>query len=94
MNHHLDAVVETAEGCECPLETVRGHVVRERPAPGDREGGAPGVAPVTAKERSCSLAVAAPRLPYKVPVTRFTHSFAVLYVRLDFARPALVILRA
>ena len=82
------AVVESRERGERPLEGVRGHVVRERPASGDREGSTPRVAPVAAEERSPGVAVAAPRLPDEISVTRLTHSFTVSYARAARARPA------
>ena len=81
-------VVEASECCERPLESVRGHVVRQRAATGDRERSAPRIAPVAAKERRSRFSVAASRPPYEVPVTGFTHSSAVLYERAAFARPA------
>src|SRR4029077_15744073 len=45
---------------------------------------------VAAKQHGRGLPVAAPRPPYEVPGTRFTHSFSVLYERTVFARPACV----
>ena len=86
-------VVEAPERGERPLEAVGCDVVRERAPPGDRVGGTPCVAPVAAKERSRSLAVAASGLSNEFPVTRFTHSSGVLYVQPPFARPEPGILR-
>src|SRR5262249_23609931 len=85
-------VVEPSERRERSLEPVGGHVVRERAAPGDRVRGAPGVAPVTAEQHGRGLALAAARPPNEVSVTRFTHSFPVLYERAAFARPGTGIL--
>lgn len=82
------AIVESRERGERPLEAVRGHVVRHGAASGDREGGTPRVAPVTAEQRGCGVAVAAPRLPDEISVTRVTHSFTVSYGRAALARPA------
>ena len=82
------ALVEAVKCGEGPLESVRGHVVRQRAATGDRERSAPRIAPVAAKERRSRFSVAASRPPYEVPVTGFTHSSAVLYERAAFARPA------
>ena len=81
-------LVETCQRGERSLEPVRGHVVRERAAPGDRVRSTPRVAPVAPEEGGRGFSVAASRSPYQVPVTRFTHSFAVLYERDAFARPA------
>ena len=82
------ALVEPPQRGERTLEAVRRHVVCERAPPGDGERRAPSVAPVAAEEGGRSVSVAAPRPPYEVPVTWFTHSSAVLYGRAAFARPA------
>ena len=81
-------VVEASERGERPLEAVRGDVVRQRAASGDRVRSAPRIAPVAAEERGRSFTVAAAGLPHEVSVTRFTHSSAVWYARAALARPA------
>jgi 4a-hydroxytetrahydrobiopterin dehydratase len=80
--------VEPLERGERPLEAVCGDVVREGTPTGDRERGAPRVAPVAPKETGSGFSVASARPPYQVTVTRFTHSSAVSYEREAFARPA------
>jgi hypothetical protein len=87
-------VVEAPQRGERALEPVGGHVVGKRPASGNCVRSAPGIAPVTAEEVGCGLTVAAACPPYEVSVTRFTHSFAVLYERTTLARPGTGILPA
>ena len=81
-------LVETPERGERTLEPVRSHVVRKRTASGDGVRRPPRIAPVAPEERRSGFSVAVPRPPYEIPVTWFTHSFAVLYERAAFARPA------
>jgi hypothetical protein len=86
------SVVETSKRGECALEAVRGHVVGQRAAAGDRVRGAPGVAPVAAEEDGSGVTVAASRPSYEISVTWLTHSSAVWYERAAFTRPATGIL--
>jgi hypothetical protein len=88
------ALVEAAERGERALESIRGDVVGEPAAARDRVRSTPGVAPVALKQRGRGFSVAVSRPPYKVPVTRFRHSFAVLYEQPAPARPTTGILSA